>query len=609
MDGLLFPQKQPPWLLPAGDYELDWSHPLAEGLIGYWPLNGNAFDLSIYGNNGTLVNTPTSVIGVHGPAMNFNGSNQYVNIPYINAYNTTNFTWAGWIKTSTYTGNGNCVMALANSGSSVYGATLTIYANVLGIGYKNSGNVSGGPNVGVVTDGKWHHFAFVGGTANGQTNYGYLDGVLIATATNSAAWSWNSGSPLRLAVSSDSYWTDYNGAMMGVSVYNTTLSAAQVARLHAEPFAMLRPISRRIYYSSAIGVPISGVQGVSGYGTVQAEMPINNATPIGVTGTGRAGTLSSQIAPVAHVGFGGTSSGGTSSGINTSGATLLVMTASTSSNVTIPTPSDSYSNHWLQVLSQASSGTSDSTVLLYYVLNPTVGTGHTFTFSGTGTDSCAQVTAWSGVTISNTPLELGATTAASASASSIATGSITPTQNNSLIIAAYTLNSVTGSPTINDSFAVSDQTAYSNGVTYGGGQAHLIQTTATAVNPTWTLGGTGQVATAIAAFGSAATPVELETSNVWREVLLEPTAPPLEVSNVWREVLLDPTAPPLEVSNVWREVLIQTVMTPHATAAVNVPSRFINIQRTNATVHDTEQEESYATDRTLRLDFLMAYQP
>ncbi|MEW6294694.1 MAG: LamG-like jellyroll fold domain-containing protein [Candidatus Diapherotrites archaeon] len=49
-------------------------------LVGYWQFEGYTRDSSQYGNNGTAYNNPIYVSGYQGKAIEFNGSNQYVQV-------------------------------------------------------------------------------------------------------------------------------------------------------------------------------------------------------------------------------------------------------------------------------------------------------------------------------------------------------------------------------------------------------------------------------------------------------------------------------------------------------------------------------------------------
>ena len=88
----------------------------------------------------------------------------------------------------------------------------------------------------------------------------------------------------------------------------------------------------------------------------------------------------------------------TTDAIDTTGADLIVINTATfiTSDRGVAV-TDSKGNTWTPLTQYDGS---DSTTRLYYSLNPTVGTGHTFTATSTGTVAVVypsiQVSAWSG---------------------------------------------------------------------------------------------------------------------------------------------------------------------------------------------------------------------
>ena len=71
------------------------------GLVGYWPFNGNANDQSGNGNNGT-VNGATLTADRNGNSNNayyFNGTSNYINL---NKTLTSQFSISLWVSVSTF---------------------------------------------------------------------------------------------------------------------------------------------------------------------------------------------------------------------------------------------------------------------------------------------------------------------------------------------------------------------------------------------------------------------------------------------------------------------------------------------------------------------------
>lgn len=186
---------------------------------------------------------------------------------------------------------------------------------------------------------------------------------------------------------------------------------------------------------------------------------------------------------------------GTTAAVDTTGADLLVAVITgfgiSSAFVTI---SDSKFNTWTLIGSYQVSGGGNTNVGMYYVASPTVGSGHTFSFAG-ASFSAFLVEAWSGSTA--TPLDQ-TNQAAAAQA-----GSVTPTQDNELLVAGVVPIDGASVTSIDLSFTISDNVAYAGGNNEAGAMAYLVETTATAKNPTWTVT-SGTPGAFIATFKAAA---------------------------------------------------------------------------------------------------------
>lgn len=200
-----------------------------------------------------------------------------------------------------------------------------------------------------------------------------------------------------------------------------------------------------------------------------------------------------SIALVAHTAFTGTGSGGgTTSGIDTTGANFIVIALATFYLANTP-PTDSNGNTYLALSAQPPGG-SGAISQLWYCASPTVGAGHTFTTPGAGYPGLA-VAAFSGVNASPFDNETGAS---GASISSLATGSLTPSQNNSLVISAMAALGGSSGPYLNNAMTITDYQA-ETGASVGIGLAYVIQTAAVAVNPTWSwTGAVSEVSATIA---------------------------------------------------------------------------------------------------------------
>lgn len=188
------------------------------------------------------------------------------------------------------------------------------------------------------------------------------------------------------------------------------------------------------------------------------------------------------------------------SAIDTTGADLLIAAGV---QVGGGVMSDSKSNTWTEIGPSATSA-GGQIISLFYVLNPTVGSGHTFDFGGTGAYPTLCVQAWSG---SAGGLKDQSNSSASGGlVSSIQPGSITPTQNNELVVTASGWDQAGNTATDPTGYTRTDYIAGVGGVNYADQFEYQIQTTATATNPTWNYSGPNNAAVIIASFkqGTAA---------------------------------------------------------------------------------------------------------
>jgi hypothetical protein len=185
-----------------------------------------------------------------------------------------------------------------------------------------------------------------------------------------------------------------------------------------------------------------------------------------------------------------------SSAINTTGANLIVLVVARAGS---SAPTDSKSNTWASAMS--SPGPVGQTVDLYYCFTPTVGSGHTFQCADTF--SAGAVLAFSNALAS--PLDQTLIDSAERTPPTAAGSSLTPTQNNEIVIAAFGGYPADGTIGINGGFSTPVAVPGTGGLSYGCAISYLIQTTAASANPTWTdAGGSGDIRILMASFKASA---------------------------------------------------------------------------------------------------------
>jgi hypothetical protein len=101
------------------------------GLVGWWPFNGNANDESGNGNNGTVngATLTTDRFGNANKAYSFDGINDYINVLYSNSLHGSNGTINAWIKTSTQFTSQKVIFAQSNGRPQLVAATQGINGN------------------------------------------------------------------------------------------------------------------------------------------------------------------------------------------------------------------------------------------------------------------------------------------------------------------------------------------------------------------------------------------------------------------------------------------------------------------------------------------------
>lgn len=235
-----FPQK-PPLGIP-----LNRSHPLAKGLVGLWLMNEGTGpkvnDLSGNGNTGSLVADTHFVPGKFGPALDFDGTGDYVNVPGIEDPKFQNMTFSCWVKSDLVDDAGHGVMGWTESADK---DRLAIFQR----GTDNSYSVlfDSGDTAAVIlkmTDavvGQWFCLAFTM-DRNGDL-IAYVNGVQT-NAVSIAAAAAESLEPdydfafgtYRAAGGAPANF--FYGQIDHGMIYNRALSAQEIQQLYLDTFAM-----------------------------------------------------------------------------------------------------------------------------------------------------------------------------------------------------------------------------------------------------------------------------------------------------------------------------------------------------------------------------------
>jgi len=209
------------------------------GLVGYWPFNGNANDESGNGNNGMVYGaTLTSDRnGIINSAMSFNGSNNYISVP-----NSTSIGVQQEISVSfwVYFNGGGCGPRIMQSmpwgQCGGYTIATSSGSNTSRYFYTNFENC----NVGVLSNSSpslngltWHHVVW---TASGLTGISkmYFNGILVdSDTTNGFFNSINyQNRPLTIGNIDPNSCDWFGGYLDDIAIYNRALTQSEITSLY-----------------------------------------------------------------------------------------------------------------------------------------------------------------------------------------------------------------------------------------------------------------------------------------------------------------------------------------------------------------------------------------
>ena len=206
--------------------------PFTNGLIAYYPFNGNANDESGNGNNGVVSGATLTQdqFGRSGMAYAFNGINSFItsNIPNIPT-GATPRSISLWAAANPIPSIGQC---LACWGAGQYGQAFSIEDN--GSPLTWWGGLFGPPpaddlNSGVIVDTNWHHLVFVYDGTNASIA---VDGAQKATASRSPNTAF-SAFIVGVGMGPGGLSGFFSGSIDDVRIYNRALSTNEVAQLYA----------------------------------------------------------------------------------------------------------------------------------------------------------------------------------------------------------------------------------------------------------------------------------------------------------------------------------------------------------------------------------------
>ncbi len=223
------------------------------GLVGYWPFNGNANDASGSGNNGIVTGATLTGDRAQNPnsCYNFNLNNwswgaggDEIYIPYNSIFNSSNISVSTWfMKTSNGTQSQGLTIikrfenGYSNPNGQTWGADLDNGNNTSMRTYVIQESTQNNQQVILVTGSQiqlniWYNVVF---SFDGQLLKQYLNGVLISS-NNLAGFTLNtngnSGISIGVSDQANGHWSPFGGKIDDIGIWNRALTQAEITGLY-----------------------------------------------------------------------------------------------------------------------------------------------------------------------------------------------------------------------------------------------------------------------------------------------------------------------------------------------------------------------------------------
>jgi len=208
-------------------------------LEGWWKFDGDALDSSPNGRHGTLMGDAHIIdVGLHGQAISFDGSGDYVNIDGYKGINAVDeiqhaFSIANWVR-CTFT-SGDREMVTWGTSAGRQRLTWRVYASTLRTEHA-SGNLRGNT---VVSDGEWHHVALTvaeGANLREDVTKLYVDGAEDTYQSGSNnTYNLTPNVDVRIGMSGPQNGRYFLGDLDDVRIYSRVLDPNEIAELAIRP--------------------------------------------------------------------------------------------------------------------------------------------------------------------------------------------------------------------------------------------------------------------------------------------------------------------------------------------------------------------------------------
>ncbi len=204
---------------------------ITDGLVGYWPFNGNTNDASGYGRDGTIVGNCLYAEDRYGNpqgAIANNGSPNFISVPYFPIGNDP-VTISCWYKTnSSSTDDHNAILSFYDNTTEVDYRIFQSGTNI-GIARHAPGYTWNETNTVPISMNTWYNVALV---YDSGTLHFYLDGSLIQSIGSGYSGWAGAQTNYRIGCGGVNPETYTNGVYDDVAVFNRAFTSGEIADLY-----------------------------------------------------------------------------------------------------------------------------------------------------------------------------------------------------------------------------------------------------------------------------------------------------------------------------------------------------------------------------------------
>ena len=208
---------------------------VTNGLVAYYPFNGNANDASGHNHNGTVYNATlaTDRYDIANSAYNFNGANTRIEIGDHPDFHVSNLSVSAWLNLNVTNAEPFQSFVSKSVGAGTFNSYVTYYdngASRLG-GFVSSGGFDENVTVPYALSGQWFHYVFTYEDVSNTMKI-YANGSLIATGSTSVTLGYDN-SPLTIGCEYQDNQLMFfvNCKIDDVGIYNRVLTQAEIDTL------------------------------------------------------------------------------------------------------------------------------------------------------------------------------------------------------------------------------------------------------------------------------------------------------------------------------------------------------------------------------------------